>query len=177
MVRQEGELTHLEADGRGIRGVVGHLRRWRQGGRIRELGAAIGARRTLLRRWRAELEARQLGERVQLGRRHAREIRNGGGDRRTLPEPAPHQGPRGEGRDSRTDARLAVRPSLDVSRLQVLVDTARLDQIREVEGEEAYRERFRRIEKLRKLGERVPPTRPTPQQSPRGQERGGGIER
>ena len=68
MVRQERELTQLEADDRGIRGAVRYLRRWRQGGRIRELG-------TLLRRWRAELGARQLGERVQLGRRHAREIR------------------------------------------------------------------------------------------------------
>ena len=46
-----------------------------------------------------------------------------------------------------------------------------------VEGEEARRDRIRRIEKLRKLGERVSPTRPTPQQSPRDQECGGGIER
>ena len=46
-----------------------------------------------------------------------------------------------------------------------------------VEGEEACRDRIRWIEKLRKLGGRVSPTRPTPQQSPRDQERGGGIER
>ena len=32
-VRQERELAQLEADGRGIRGVVGRLRQWRQGGR------------------------------------------------------------------------------------------------------------------------------------------------
>ena len=46
-----------------------------------------------------------------------------------------------------------------------------------VEGEEAYWERIRQIERLRELGERVPPTKPTPQRSPRGPEHGGGIER
>ena len=68
-------------------------------------------------------------------------------------------------------------PPIDLGRLRVLADAARLEQVREVEGEEAYRERVRRIEKLRQLDERVPPTRPTPQRSPRGPERGGGIER
>lgn len=73
--RRERELTQLEADGRGIRGVIGHLRCWRQRDRMRELGAATGVKRTLLRRWKAELEARQLGEQLQLGRPHVREVR------------------------------------------------------------------------------------------------------
>ncbi len=72
---------------------------------------------------------------------------------------------------------LQYDPPVGLGRLRVLADEARLEQVREVEGEEAYRERIRRLEKLRELGERVAPTRPTPPRPPRGPERGGGIER
>lgn len=68
-------------------------------------------------------------------------------------------------------------PPVDLGRLLVLADEARLEQVRGVEGEQAYRERVRRIEKLRNLGERVPPADPTPRRTPRGPERGGEIER
>ena len=177
-VRQEGELAQMEADGRGI---AGRLRRWRQGGRLRDLGAAIGARRALMRRWRADLERRQLDERVRLGRVHTREVRSieeaiGEAYRRRIgglgerAERAARTGGRGMGM-------LQYDPTVDLGRLQVLAEAARLEQVREVEGEEAYRERIRRLEKLRNLGERLPLTRPMPQRPPRDPERGGGIER
>ena len=179
-VRQEGELAQLEADGRGIRGVAGRLRRWRRGGRLRELGAAIGARRALMRRWRADLKRRQLDERVRLGRGHTREVR---AIEEAIGEAYQRRigglGERAE-RAARTRGwgmgMLQYDPPLDLSRLQVLADAARLEQVREVEGEEAYRERIRRIDKLRELGERAP-SRPTPQRPPRDPEREGGIER
>ena len=38
---------------------------------------------------------------------------------------------------------------------RIPADEARLEQVREVEGKEAYRERFRRVVKLRKLGGRL----------------------
>lgn len=169
-----GEFTQLEADGGGIRGVVGRLLRWRQGGRIRETDAAIGAVRTWLRRRRAELEARQLGERVQLGRRDARQIRAieekiGEAYQRHIKGLEERAGraaqTRGWGGGMQYDS---------PRRLRVLPDEARLEQDREVEGEE---EGGRRIEKLRELGERVRTTRPTHQRPPRGPERGGGIEK
>ena len=148
---------------------------------LRELGAVIGAQRPLMRRWRAELERLQLGERVQLGRRHTREIRAieeaiGEACRRRikgLEERAERAG-RTLGRGS---GMLQYDPAIDLGRLRVLADAARLDQIREVEGEEAYRGRVQRIEKLRELSEQAPLPKPTPQRSPRGPERGGGIER
>ena len=72
---------------------------------------------------------------------------------------------------------LQYDPSVDIGRLRVLADEARLEQVREVEGEEAYRERIRQLEKLRELGERASPTKPTPQRPSRGPERGGGLAR
>ena len=141
----------------------------------------IGAQRPLMRRWRAELERRQLGERVQLGRRHAREIRAieeaiGEAYRRRIKgfEERAERAARTLGHGS---GMLQYDPAIDLGRLRVLADAARLDQIREVEGEEAYRERVRRIEKLRELSEQAPLPKPTPQRPPRGPERGGGIER
>ena len=43
----------------------------------------------------------------------------------------------------------------DPTRGRIPADEARLEQVREVEGKEAYRERFRRVVKLRKLGGRL----------------------
>ena len=134
--------------------------------------------------WKAELETRQLVERVQLGRRHARESRAieeaiGEAYRRRIKglEERAERAERAARTLGRGSGMLQYDPAIDLGRLQVLANAARLEQIREVEGEEAYRERVRRIEKLREFGERVPLSGPTPQRSPRGLERGGEIER
>ena len=105
-VRQKGELPQLDAKGRGIRGIVGRLRRLRQPGRLDEARAERAA------------QTRSRGSGVQYD------------------------------------------PPIDLGRLRILADEAWLEQIR---GDEACRERVRRIEKQREIGERVPPTRPTPQ--------------
>ena len=133
----------------------------------------------MMQRWRADLEGRQLDERVELGREHTREIRA----IETIGEAYQRHIKGLEERAERAaqtlgrGAGLQYDPVIDLGRLRVLADKARLDQTREVEGEEAYRERIRRIEALTDLSERVPPTRPMPQRSPRSPERGGGIER
>lgn len=182
MVRQEQEREQLASDSRagGVRGVLGRLRHWRQRGRLRELGAVIGANRELLRRWRQGLEREHRRERAVLGRRHHAETSA------IEAELAKDYHASLEGAEQRAKAAVlggwsAIRyyPGLNPGHLRQLVDEAELDQVREVDGEDAYQRITQRLEahrRRRTKRDRARLSRPV-RGPDRGPERGGGIER
>ena len=182
-VQQRQQREQLAADGRGV---FGRLRRWRQGGRIRELGAAIGGKKELLRRWQEELEKQHRQVRVTMGKAHgaeARGIEEAGGTayRRRM-----------EGSEERAEvAVLAGRwkeggdryrhgVTDTERRVEWLASEVRLEQVRKVEGEAVYQEQKRDRDKAWDPERWTHSPRPSPDQlRPRGPERdrGGGIER
>ena len=74
--RQEGRRAQLARDGRGVGGLGGRLRRWRESGTIRELAGVVRGSQAVLGRWDAELEQQHRGERVQLAQRHYQAARS-----------------------------------------------------------------------------------------------------
>ena len=180
--RHRQQLEQLAVDGRGV---FGRLRRWRQDGRIRELGAAIGGKKELLRRWQEELEKHHRQERVAMGRAHGLEVRaieeEGGEAYRRRMEGSAERAEKAvrAGRWRERDDPYRYRLSDTERRVAWLASEERLEQVRKVEGEAAYRERKRARDKAWDPEPRHSP-RPSPDQlRPRGPERdrGGGIER
>lgn len=175
--RQRDQHAQLTADRRGVRGLVGRLRRWSQGGRIRELGAAIAARPSVLEGWHVKLEKQHRTERAQLALAHHGQVRE-------LERAAGETYRRGmEGSEQRAEQSARAHgppgpyePHVDVSRLRIDAGEEVLRQIREVDGEAAYQRRRRRLEEIREATRRLsePGIRKRPPVEP---ERGGGIER
>ena len=169
---QGQQREQLAKDGRGV---VGRLRRWRQGGKLRGLGGALRGSTEVLRRWREELEHRHRRERVLLARVHSREAR-------TLEREVGDAYRRGmEGSEARAEAAVgAERAGLNGSfhyddlpggggwGLRVAVGHERMEQLREVEGEAAYADYQARRQAVERLSQ-SPPVRP----QQRGPERGG----
>ena len=129
----------------------------------------------MLRRWAAELEQKHRCERVELARAHFGEVRvieREAGD-------AYQSGMAGsEARAARAasegpwhGARHYADLSGDGHALRNVRAYEELEQVREVEGEAAYQRLRQSFESLRQSP--LPSKRPTP----RGPERGGGIER
>ena len=119
----------------------------RGGGELRELDWALRGSQVVLGRWREEVEQQHRRERVALGKAHFEEVRAieaAGG--RCLP--ASH-GRIGEtGRGSGSGGRVVMRRSLRflgrrVEGPQWLASEERLEQVRKVVGEAAYREQKR----------------------------------
>ena len=140
----------MAADGRGV---FGRLRRWRRDGRIRELGAAIGGKKELLRRWQEELEKQHRQEQVAMGRAHGLEARAieeaGGAAYRRRMEGSEERAEKAvrAGRWRERDDPYSYGASDAERRVAWLASEERLEQVREVEGEAAYQERKRARDK------------------------------
>ena len=122
------------------RGVLGRFRLWRElGGGVREIGGAIRGRAEVLGRFRAELEDRLRWERVSLGKAHSEAVR--GIERKAGEvyrsgvegsEKRAHEAARTDG----ISVRYGSRP-VDWYRLRHLVLEERMEQVREIDGEQA----------------------------------------
>ena len=171
-------------------GVLGRFRLWRElGGGVREIGGAIRGRTEVLGRFRAELEDRQRWERVSLGKTHSEAVRG--------IESKAGEFYRGGMEGSEKRAREAARSDgllLDsyrrpdeFYRLKYSMLEERLEQVREIDGEQAYekmrgavekasQEKARQVEKARQMErarqvERAGQVESRPER--RGPERGG----
>ena len=162
---------------------VGALPAWRElGGKLREIGGTIRGRTEVLGRFREELEHRQRWERVSLGKAHSEAVREieskAGGVYRSWMEGAEEWAREAARRDG-----LSVYYHYrgeDWYRLKRSASEERMEQVREIDGEQAYekmrramekadQEKARQVERSSKLSARKKPER-------RGPERGGRIE-
>ena len=180
-VQQRQQREQLAADGRGV---FGRLRRWRQGGRIRELGAAIGGKKELLRRWQEELEKQHRQVRVTMGKAHGAEARGieeaGGAAYRRRMEGSEERAEvavlAGRWKEGGDRYRHGVTDT--ERRVEWLASEVRLEQVRKVEGEVAYQEQKRDRDKAWDPERWTHSPRPSPDQlRPRGPERDIGFER
>ena len=141
--RQERQRQQLAKD---CRGVLGRFRAWRElGGKLREIGETIRGRTEVLGRFRAELEHRQRWERVSLGKAHSeavREIESLAGEvyRNGM------EGAEGRAREATRRDALAVYDRYrggDWDRLKRSASEERMEQVREIDGEQAYEKMMR----------------------------------
>ena len=135
------------------RGVLGRFRLWRElGGGVREIGGAIRGQTEVLGRFRAELEDRLRWERVSLGKAHSEAVRGieskaGESSREGL------EGSEKRAREAaRSDGLLLSYGSRPVdwyriNELKHSVSEERLEQVREIDGEQAYEKMRRAVEK------------------------------
>ncbi len=170
--RQERQREQL---GKDCRGVLGRFRLWRElGGGVREISGAVRGRPEVLEGFRAELEDRLRWERVSLGKAHSEAVRG--------IEREAGAAYRGGMEGSQERAELAARtggmaahydPPIDGRELRRSVMQERMEQMREVDGEQAYEKMVRAVERAsqRRLASSQSPSRDRPER--RGPERGG----
>ena len=161
--RQREQLT------KDCRGVLGRLRAWRElGGGVREMAGAMRGRTEVLGRLSAELEDRHRWERIVLGKTHSEAVRR---IERKAGE-AYRSGMEGSEERAREAARTNGRsahydPSINWYTLNRRVWEERMEQVREIDGEQAY-------EKMRRAVERASqPLRTSQVSSHGGPERSG----
>ena len=169
--RQGRQRKQLAEDGRRV---LGRWRRWREVGELRELGGALQGSAKVLGRWREELEQRHRRERVPLGKAHfeeARAIELGAGG-------AYRNGMEGSEERAEVAARtggwgvhIRYDPPVDHWKLRSFAEQERLQQVREIHGEQAYEKRKRAWERASQplVPSRFPSDRPQHQ----GPEQGG----
>ena len=148
--RHQRQREQLAKD---CRGVLGRFRAWRElGGGVREIGGAIRGRTEVLGRFRAELEDRLRWERVSLGKAHseaARGIESKAGEFYRADLEGSEKREREAARSDGLLLRYGSRP-VDWYRLDELkhsVSEERLEQVREIDGEQAYEKMRRAVEK------------------------------
>ena len=145
--RHQRQREQLAKD---CRGVLGRFRAWRElGGGVREIGGAIRGRTEVLGRFRAELEDRLRRERVSLGKEHSEAVRG--------IESKAGEFYRGGMEGSEKRAREAARSDGlllscyrrpdEFYRLKYSMLEERLEQVREIDGEQAYEKMRRAVEK------------------------------
>ena len=145
--RQERQRERL---GKDCRGVLGRFKLWRElGGGVREIGGAIRGQTEVLGRFRAELEERLHRERVSLGKEHSEAVRG--------IESKAGEFYRGGMEGSEKRAREAARSDGlllscyrrpdEFYRLKYSMLEERLEQEREIDGEQAYEKMRRAVEK------------------------------
>ena len=134
-------------------GVLGRFRAWRElGGKLREIGGAIRGQTEVLGRFQAELEDRLRWERVSLGKEHseaARGIESKAGEFYRADLEGSEKRAREAARSDGLLLRYGSRP-VDWYRLDELkhsVSEERLEQVREIDGEQAYEKMRRAVEK------------------------------
>ena len=162
--RHQRQREQLAKD---CRGVLGRFRLWRElGGGVREIGGAIWGRTEVLGRFRAELEDRLRWERVSLGKTHSEAVRGieskagefyrGGmeGSEKRAREAANSwrkmEGSEKRAREAaRSDGLLldSYRRPDEFYRLKYSMLEERLEQVREIDGEQAYEKMRRAVEK------------------------------
>ena len=148
--RHQRQREHLAKD---CRGVLGRFRLWRElGGGVREIGGAIRGQTEVLGRFRAELEDRLRWERVSLGKAHSEAVRG-------IESKAGEfyrEGLEGSEKRAREAARsnglllsYGSRPVdwYRINELKYSVSEERLEQVREIDGEQAYEKMRRAVEK------------------------------
>ena len=132
------------------RGVLGRFRAWRElGGGVREIGGAIRGRTEVLGRFRAELEDRLRWERVSLGETHSeavREIESKAGEVYRCGMEGSEERARDAARMDGFSLRYRHR-DVDWYRLKRSVSEERMEQVREIDGEQAYEKMMRAVEK------------------------------
>ena len=150
--RHQRQLEQLAKD---CRGVLGRFRQWRElGGGVREIGGAIRGDKEVLGRFWAELEDRLRWERVSLGKAHSEAVRGieskaGEFYREGL------EGSEKRAREAaRSDGLLLSYGSRPVdwyriNELKHSVSEERLEQVREIDGEQAYEKMRRTMEEAR----------------------------
>ena len=147
--RHQQQREYLAKD---CRGVLGRFRLWRElGGGVREIGGAIRGRTEVLGRFRAELETRQRLERISLGKAHSEAVRKieslaGRVYRNDM------EGAEGRAREATRRDPLAVYDRYrggDRGRIKHSVSEERLEQVREIDGEQAYEKMRRAMEEAR----------------------------
>ena len=145
--RHQRQREQLAKD---CRGVLGRFRLWRElGGRVREIGGAIRGQTEVLGRFRAELEDRLRWERVSLGKEHSEAVRGieskaGEFYREGL------EGSEKRAREAaRSDGLLldSYRRHDEFYRLKYSMLEERLEQVREIDGEQTYEKMRRAVEK------------------------------
>ena len=148
--RHQRQREQLAKD---CRGVLGRFRAWRElGGGVREIGGAIRGDKEVLGRFRAELEDRLRWERVSLGKAHseaARGIESKAGEFYRADLEGSEKRAREAARSDGLLLRYGSRP-VDWYRLDELkhsVSEERLEQVREIDGEQAYEKMRRAVEK------------------------------
>ena len=130
--------------------MLGRFKLWRElGGGVREIGGAIRGRAEVLGRFSAELEGRLRRERVSLGKEHSEAVRG--------IESKAGEFYRGGMEGSEKRAREAARSDGlllscyrrpdEFYRLKYSMLEERLEQVREIDGEQAYEKMRRAVEK------------------------------
>ena len=148
--RHQRQREQLAKD---CRGVLGRLRAWRElGGGAREIGGAIRGQTEVLGRFRAELEDRLRWERVSLGKEHSEAVRGieskaGEFYREGLEgsEKRAREAARSDGLLLRYGSRRV--DWYRINELKHSVSEERLEQVREIDGEQAYEKMRRAVEK------------------------------
>ena len=133
--------------------MLGRFRAWRElGGGVREIGGAIRGRTEVLGRFRAELENRLRWERVSFGKAHSEAVRgieSKAGEVYREGLDGSEKRAREAARSDGLLLRYGSRP-VDWYRLDELkhsVSEERLEQVREIDGEQAYEKMRRAVEK------------------------------
>ena len=151
--RQERQRERVAKD---CRGVLGRFRAWR------EIGGTIRGQTEVLERFRAELEDRLRWERVSLGKAHSEAVRGieskaGEFYREGL------EGSEKRAREAaRSDGLLldSYRRPDELHRLKYSMSEERLEQVREIDGEQAYEKMRGAVEKASQEKARQVESRP-----------------
>ena len=145
--RHQRQREQLAKD---CRGVLGRFRLWRElGGRVREIGRALRGSSEVLGGFRAELEDRLRWERVSLGKAHSGAVR-GIESKAGEVYRSGMEGAEGRAREATRRDALAVYDRYrggDWDRLKRSASEERMEQVREIDGEQAYEKMRRAVEK------------------------------
>ena len=174
--RQGRQREQLAKDGRGV---LGRWRRWREVGALREFGGALRGSAKVLGRWREELKQRHRRERVALGKTHFEEVRaieRGAGEAYRSGMEESEERAEVAARTGGWNVHIRYDPPIDHWKLRSFAEQERLQQVREIYGEQAYEEQKRARERASQPP--VPsrfPSHDKPQR--RGPDRGSGPSR
>ena len=134
--------------------MLGRFRAWRElGGGVREIGGAIRGQTEVLGRFRAELEDRLRWERVSLGKAHSEAVRGieskAGEFYRGGMEGSEKRAREAAREAARSDGLLldSYRRPDEFYRLKYSMLEERMEQVREIDGEQAYEKMMRAVEK------------------------------
>ena len=145
--RQERQREQL---GKDCRGVLGRFRLWRElGGGAREIGGAVRGRPEVLEGFRAELEDRLRWERVSLGKEHSEAVRGIESKAGEFYRGGMEGSEKRAREAARSDGLLleSYRRPDEFYRLKYSMLEERLEQVREIDGEQAYEKMRRAVKK------------------------------
>ena len=145
--RHQRQREQLAKD---CRGVLGRFKLWRElGGGVREIGGAIRGQTEVLEGFRAELEDRLRRERVSLGKAHSEAVRGIEGKAGEFYRGGMEGSEKRAREAARSDGLLldSYRRPDEFYGLKYSMLEERLEQVREIDGEQAYEKMRRAVEK------------------------------